>query len=722
MAAKKAEVLLKKAWREQWPADVWINEVSKEICQHMREQISEFQKSMTAGIIQYSISNLSKECQYQSYIKDSLVAELFSTSEILNKICQMDKSNALNQLDILLRIVDDSITSISKPQSENESMSLAVSLAKCASWLLGTIAAVLKLAFTNAKEETSNIQHHFDVCEKCFELFNLIMDTPGLKELALIGKVDIQGKYGEQELILQTKLNDLVAQQRDTLGANQNISIQNILKQLMNCVARFLNSTLTSVMSQSRRPGHIPSHSLQTLAELQVIDNLYAESSVMADLFDFVLRSENIPMDQFYVDLMRCGYHGILTGANAQEELFWASFLFFKIPAIINCLRFKYQQSGLDDTIFYTACKQFAQMNILIDELDVYCKLRCLPKFLTKCQEKGLLDQAKIDTITNLLPPPGDSFESSVTSDRNPVSGVLNAARTVKDILLLFSSPWEENKEVLRQQLTQLTNSTELGVLLATAAGMDQLTKLVDQLVRLNNNTKQPVNETAEDVLFAEIRADIFNHTFVLLSYIVALFGVKILSTINSKDAFYINWRMNCCKDVGQKNFSPAALDIILEQVMASNVPIINAVLAKWDDYCLCAGAVIKELSQGLECGVIVVDKIQKVCETFKNKRPALCICASSWLYAQFNSMPAQKRDVTIKIVRAFRGHGNQRTTRSEFMAKIIEDLAGSLVLDQLSTIKGKSGVLFKTEIHRFYFTKLETIEAGLEVARIEIQ
>ena len=33
--------------------------------------------------------------------------------------------------------------------------------------------------------------------------------------------------------------------------------------------------------------------------------------------------------------------------------------------------------------------------------------------------------------------------------------------------------------------------------------------------------------------------------------------------------------------------------------------------LAKWDDYCLCAGAVINELTQALACSVILVDKIQ---------------------------------------------------------------------------------------------------------------
>ena len=33
---------------------------------------------------------------------------------------------------------------------------------------------------------------------------------------------------------------------------------------------RFHNSTLTGVMSQNRKPGHVPSHTLQTLVEIQV--------------------------------------------------------------------------------------------------------------------------------------------------------------------------------------------------------------------------------------------------------------------------------------------------------------------------------------------------------------------------------------------------------------------------------------------------------------------
>ena len=60
--------------------------------------------------------------------------------------------------------------------------------------------------------------------------------------------------------------------------------------------------------------------------------------------------------------------------------------------------------------------------------------------------------------------------------------------RIVKKMFVDFqvmSLPWEENKDVIRQQLTQLTNTSDLGKILATAAGMDQLSVCVDQLVRL---------------------------------------------------------------------------------------------------------------------------------------------------------------------------------------------------------------------------------------------
>ena len=36
-------------------------------------------------------------------------------------------------------------------------------------------------------------------------------------------------------------------------------------------------------------------------------------------------------MDQFYVDLLRCGCHGILNASSSQEELLWTSFFFFKV-------------------------------------------------------------------------------------------------------------------------------------------------------------------------------------------------------------------------------------------------------------------------------------------------------------------------------------------------------------------------------------------------------
>ncbi len=52
----------------------------------------------------------------------------------------------------------------------------------------------------------------------------------------------------------------------------------------------------------------------------------------------------------------------------------------------------------------------------------------------------------------------------------------------------------------------------------------------------------------------------------------------QVLSNVMNKEAFFVTWRMNRSGDVGQKRYSPMALDMILDQVMASNLPSINAV------------------------------------------------------------------------------------------------------------------------------------------------
>eukprot|EP00112_Aurelia_sp_Birch-Aquarium-sp1_P004684 Seg153.12_Seg153.6 transcript_id=Seg153.12_Seg153.6/GoldUCD/mRNA.D3Y31 product="Mediator of RNA polymerase II transcription subunit 24" protein_id=Seg153.12_Seg153.6/GoldUCD/D3Y31 len=691
MAASLIKTLLQKAWREQWSVENWATEIGRELACLTGKSRKDFLSVLTESIIEYSLSGIKSDCTYKRYLKDGLTIEQLNSSDILECICKMDKSQNLKQCQNILEIVEDALMHLRKTKDENESLNLVVCLAKTLCWLLGTIASLLKNSFLMAKKDLQNpdVQVSLNICDKCFDLVRQIMDNAALQGLALIGKIEIQA---EQEVILQSKLNEIVSLQFDSIP-DQNIAqqFQNNLKGLMNDATRFLNSTFHGVMLQNRKPGHVPSYTLQTLVEIQVIENLYMDSSTMSDLLDSVMRSENIPMDQFYVDLMRCGCHGILNAASGQEELLWASFVFFKIPSIVSCLRLKYKQSGLDSSVFFTACRQFAGMNILLDDLDVYCRFQCLPSFLTQCQQKGLLDGGKLDQIMSHRSQITALFDATAPSDRNPVGSVLNAAHLVTDILKVLSLPWEENKDVIRQQLTQLSNSNDLCKTLATAAGMDQLGAFLDQLTSLNENTKGPVSEPNEDPTFAEVRADIFNFSFLLLSYITALFGTKVLSKISRKDSFFVTWRMNCSQDVGQKRYSPMALDMILEQVMAISAPNINAVLAKWDDYCLCSGAVIKELTQALASGVILVDKIQKVCETFKNKRPALSICASSWLCTQYTSMIASKRDMTLKILRAFRGRGGQKPARSEYMAVIIEDLAGSIGFEQQAVAKGKT-------------------------------
>eukprot|EP00795_Rhopilema_esculentum_P012047 gene12047-2638_t len=718
MATALVSNVLSNAWQERWSVKSWTSEISQRIISLKENECREFISQLTAAIIQYSLSSPSDDV-YISYLKDSLSTQQITASDVLDYISKLDNKQQLKQLKILLNIFEDSLVYIRPYRNAKDSFNFCVCLARAIFWLFGTIANSLKNVYQVMKEDvhSPDVQSHFSICEKCFDLVGRMTNNPSLHNLALIGKIEIQA---EKEETIQSQLNEIMSLPTNSL-TDQNVSqqYQNNLKGLMNDAARFLNSTFHGILSQNRKPGHVPSYTLQTLVEIQVVENFYMDSTVMADLFDSVLMSENIPMDQFYVDLLRCGCHGILSAPNVQEELFWSSFVFFKIPSIVSCLRLKYNK-GIDSTVFFTACKQFASMNILLDDLDVYCRFQCLPNFLAQCQHKGLLDAGKVEQIMSQRLHKADLFDSATSSDRNPVANILGAAHLVTEVLKVLSLPWEDNKDVIKQNLTQLSNTNELGRVLGAAAGMDQLASLIDSLISLNENAKGPVSEPNEDPGFADVRADIFNLSFLLLSYITALFGVKVLSMATKKDSFFVTWRTNCSEDVGQKSYSPMALEMILDQVMTNNAPNINAVLAKWDDYCLCSGAVIKELTQALACSVIVVDKIQpflndqktdarvsrrvetewrkeyelqqKVCETFKNKRPALSICASSWLCTQYTSMIASKRDMTLKILRAFRGHGSQKTARSEYMAKIIEDLAGSIGLEQQTLGKGKTG------------------------------
>jgi len=695
MASQGVNEVLCSAWREQWTAEQWAFKVNEYIGNLDSETARRVLLQLIGNILQYALSSPVSGGMYISYIKGSLATEQVLSADILEYICKNVSSQNAKSLPPALSILEYSLTYMRKSNDENDGLNLAVSLAKSLCWLFGAIAALLHdvLECSSGIAKDGDIQLKFNFCEKCFELIRGLMDNQPMQTLSLIGRLEIQEFLAEQEELIQTKLEELTHLPTDSLH-DMRVSQQydSYLKTLVNIATRFFTSNFHSLSSQSRKPGHVPSFSLQTLVEIQVMENLYMDSSLIVDLLDSVLRCENIPMDQFYVDLLRCGCHGILSSSNMQEELLWSSFFLFKIPSIVSHLRLKYSEKGLDSTVFITACIQFAKMNTLLDDLDVHCRFQCLPSFLAQCQQKGLLDAGNRDQILSQRAAAADLLDTTVKSDRNPLGNIINAGLLLAEVLKVLSLPLEENKDIIKQQLVQLSNSVELERQLAAATGMDVLSDFLDFLLSVNEKTKGPLTEPNEDSSFAEVRADIFHCSFLLLSYTTAVFGTKVLALVSNKDAFFVNWRLNCSHDVGQKRYPPMALEMILDQIMTNNTPNINAVLAKWDDYCQCSGAIINELTQALECSVILVDKIQRVCETFKNKRPALSICASAWLCTQYTSMTASKRDMIIKILRAFRGQKSQKPARSGYIARIVEDLAGTVDLEAPASMKTKAG------------------------------
>lgn len=85
-----------------------------------------------------------------------------------------------------------------------------------------------------------------------------------------------------------------------------------------------------------------------------------------------------------------------------------------------------------------------------------------------------------------------------------------------------------------------------------------------------------------------------YNNTLIFFSFTVFTIKIffswenkrrmflQVLSLVTDKDAFFVTWRMNCSEDVGQKRYSPMALEMILDQMMSSNSPNSPNVNAVW--------------------------------------------------------------------------------------------------------------------------------------------
>lgn len=635
--------------------DIWHAKLSSDSIKEAKaDNIDTISSSeVIENLVHIGLGGTVKHPLYCTQLQNGLQMKVFppnTVTECLTKLLLGKKissySSAIDILDTCCDLMRNNHDGSIKP------VDVCLSISQGTYWLLENTIEVHKFLYAALKDPTTSSlepEECINVIKKAQTLLNKLICLKGFEDLNFIGKRLFGEEQEQYHSSLQMQVQDLCSFQLDKINTNSFYTVfENHLKEFMKIISKFL-STAPKFTSIERSRGHAPSQSLHIFLQTQVFVYLSIKSSKVAEILDNWVQLENIPVDQLFMDLFRFVSYNILVRKVPNEVTLFTAFMFIKLPVVMHNLDIKYKHQTTERTIFGSTYQQFLQLPF--DDLDAILGCDTFKVFVSQCQANKALESKQCDQLLKLrqisqMEHP-QAFSDSIL---NKLLLILKKGEEIQKKICLSI---EDNRDKVSQELQNLLNNPDLHMILTTYSANDAMTNLITALLRINNQTERCPDGLKD--IHAEVRADLFNNSFLLLIYIDTVFGDKVfLDTPKElENIFFSTWRKRCRDITSRKMYDQAILDSMMEPLLSSYIPSVNN--AQWDQYCWSIGMIVKELTQAHLRHHIKTDALQKVCENLKNKRPALCIAAVCWLCVQYKTMPSSERARTVKIIMLFK-------------------------------------------------------------------
>ncbi|XP_047124593.1 mediator of RNA polymerase II transcription subunit 24 [Hydra vulgaris] len=641
-------------------------------------------------LIHFTFIGSTKNTQFLNYLNEGISLQVFQPMIVTERILKLSLGTSIisfsGAIDVLKKCINVSVNSSSGSKSN-----ICKLISSVVVWLFENTIDTFKLMNDCIEEKNfTDPQTCMSVIAKAHSFLEKLICTKEYEDMNVLGKSLLSGK---DLSALQSHMQSFFSMQFDKIKSQDMLishslyaELERYLNELIKLASRYLNPPLLI----STKPQQIPYKASQLFLQFQILEYMSKSSYQLADVISIFYQNPSALCENCY-NLFEYTVHNIITCVNNLELQAFTAFLFIKIPAILRHLEPRYKKVNGEQSLITKIC-QLIVNDSNIQNLNKKFECNSYTVFVNQCRINNGLDTAQHQQLIAL----NRCVQLNENSDGLVSKILIMSKKGIDSMKILLSSP-SENKEKISQELMQLINLGELQLLLVTLAALDQLDSLLNILLKINKFAERSIEGNKE--VLSDVRADMFNNTFVLLGYIELLFGNQIFKEVKHyEDAFFLTWRRNCKLVTSHKHYTQSVFDEMLEHLLSPNNTLITN-NAQWDEYCCCAGIILRELTHAHLRRHITTEVLQIVCEGFKNKRPALCICAIVWLCTQYRTMPSSERVRTVKIIKLLKRplSNNINSARTAILIPILNMYSSQL--DEVLQFDPPKGTPAPTEL-----------------------
>ncbi|XP_071966151.1 mediator of RNA polymerase II transcription subunit 24-like isoform X2 [Antedon mediterranea] len=651
----KSELLqqqIMKAWRERWSEVQWSIEIKKIIPQGVSGDLFNLADILLNQIFVGPTPN----SLILSYLEHAISCQIVSCTAVFNSmvtyedICIQRPYCMKGLLDILFICV----SKLGGHCIMDDCLQLVKSYMKVVLWILDSMKyCIEKIKDTSSKPDVM-ITHMLDMIVE--RLMKVVCLTSLSKLLLFIGKMEDEEAW---KLIhnASIKVKESLNITETEGGLPTPVFIK---KELKEKVLRSLQDIVRIPHIRIPSTATLQTNSIEvkgTSFIINMITYLEAAINITNDVqcfVDQVLLIEKVQHIQRHVivkELCHSALLGLVDHIDSADELKWHAFTFVKLPKIFSCLK-----SG---TAFGQGIKELLWLNTLLDTVDSKSKCDCLHHLLSQCVKLDVITEAQSNEYIQERANQRNTVIPS-KKDLNPLPNamlILQAETMASTILSekTFNDPdFSKIQEDLLGVLGQLIEGKSFNLIVAAEAGTGKLKIFTSKLIRFNEWAK---NASGEGGKQSQVRALLFDFTFLMLCHIAQMYGVQMV--LDKNDSFFESWIVGCLPTENQ----PKPLESMIKAdqnkveillMHCANSMEFKTSLVRWHEACACAPQVMEEILNAWIHNTISTSDVKKIVDNMKSKLHSLSVCVVSWLCSYIRGLQNSEREKANKMLLMF--------------------------------------------------------------------
>eukprot|EP00057_Strongylocentrotus_purpuratus_P027479 XP_011681953.1 PREDICTED: mediator of RNA polymerase II transcription subunit 24 [Strongylocentrotus purpuratus] len=374
--------------------------------------------------------------------------------------------------------------------------------------------------------------------------------------------------------------------------------------------------------------------SVNVMTFMEAALNLTSDIQLFVDQLLLMERLQNLPRSAIYRELLHASFLGLVEDSDPTEEIKWVAFTFLKLPQIIQRL----QQSMADDSGSCEALVEglhyLLRFYVLLDLLDTKQRCDAIKQLLGQLSACGVLNETQVKEITTAR---------STTSKLTRPTDTQQPVSLVADV---------KNQDEMLVLLGHMKAGKSFDYMVAAAAARSKLPKFSAKLIKINEIVKQ---SSAENAKASQVRAVIFDLTFLMLCRIAQLYGTEMVVS-SSGDSFFETWVHHCMPDdtstkplSGMTAADPNKIDMLLNQYHTGME--FKTAQVRWSEVCLAIPYAIQHLLHAWEYGAVSEEHVSKLVDNLKGRVCCLPICCVAWLCSHMTSLSTNERSKAHRLL-----------------------------------------------------------------------